>query len=184
MIQPIYVYGSKVLRETAQPADLSKKEEILTLVTDLKETLKASEGCGLAAPQIGVSLRVAVVDGDEVSETYPELKGFHRTLINPVVLEESQKLCTFSEGCLSVPGVYGDVVRPESMKIEYYDESFEKKTEVLSGFGCRMVQHEMAHLDGELFSDLLAPIRKKIVAKKLQKISKGLVAASYKTKLK
>ena len=89
MVRPIYLYGSEVLRETAQPADLGRKEEIAALVEDLWDTLKASDGCGLAAPQIGVSLRVVVVDGDIMSDVYPYLKGFRRTFVNPVVLSES-----------------------------------------------------------------------------------------------
>lgn len=184
MIRPIYLYGSQVLRAVAAPADLEKKDEIAALVQDLKDTLKSSEGCGLAAPQIGVSLRVLIVDGDEVSENYPYLKGFKRTMINPVVTGSSRTMCEYSEGCLSVPGVYGDVVRPESITVEYYDEDLKKQTETFNKFGCRMIQHELSHLDGELFSDLLAPIRKKIVAKKLANIAKGKVATHYKSKIK
>lgn len=184
MIRPIYLYGSQVLRAVAAPADLEKKEEIAALLQDLRDTLKSSEGCGLAAPQIGVSLRVLIVDGEEVAEHYPYLKGFKRTIINPVVVAESSAKCEYPEGCLSIPGVYGDVVRPESITIEYYDENLEKRTETFDKFGCRMIQHEMSHLDGELFSDLLAPIRKKIVAKKLVNISKGKVATHYKSKIK
>ena len=184
MIQPIYLYGSEVLRRKAQEADLTKKEEIAQLVEDLRETLKKSEGCGLAAPQIGVSLRVLVVDGDEVADTYTYLKGFKRVMINPVVIEEGDALCEYSEGCLSVPGIYADVRRPSSMKVEYYDENLEKVTEVFDKFGCRMVQHEMSHLDGVLFTDLVAPIRRKMLAKKLTAIARGHVSTQYKSKIK
>ena len=127
MIRPIYLYGSGVLREKAAPADLSAKEELKQLVTDLWDTLAASEGCGLAAPQIGVSTRVVVVDVDVMADIYDYLKGFKRTFINPVVLEESSETSTYNEGCLSVPGVYCDVVRPKKIKVEYYDETLEKK---------------------------------------------------------
>ena len=184
MIQPIYLYGSEVLRERAAEADLSKKEELTALIADLKDTLKRSEGCGLAAPQIGVSLRVLIVDGNEMEEVYPYLKGFKRTMINPVVLEESQEQCEYEEGCLSVPGVYCNVRRPVSMKVRYYDEEFKEHTEVFDKFGCRMIQHEMSHLDGVLFTDLVAPIRRKMIAKKLLNISHGKVATRYNSKIK
>lgn len=184
MIQPIYLYGSEVLRKVAQDADLSKKEEITALVNDLKETLKSADGCGLAAPQIGISLRVLIVDGDVVADTYDYLKGFRRTMINPVVLEESKKKCEYSEGCLSVPGIYGDVLRPESIKVEYYDEDFTRKVEVFDKFACRMIQHEMSHLDGVLFTDLMSPIRRKMSSGKMQNISRGKVATHYRSKLK
>lgn len=183
MIRPIYLYGSSVLREVAKPADLSRKEEIGQLITDLWETLKASEGCGLAAPQIGVSTRVVVVDGDVMADVYPYLKGFKRVFINPTVLERSKETTTYEEGCLSVPGIYCDVVRPKTIKVEYYDENLEKKEEVFDNFAARMIEHEFSHLEGELFTDLVAPIRRKLVAKKLQGISSGKVNTRYKSKL-
>lgn len=182
MIKPIYLFGSGVLREAAAEADITKKEEIAALVADLKDTLVRADGCGLAAPQIGVSKRVLIVTGDGLDDTYPYLKGFHRTMINPTVLEESSEKCTFSEGCLSVPGVYADVTRPASIKIRYFDEDLKEVTEVLDKFACRMVQHEMDHLDGTMFVDKVAPIRKKMIAKKLQNISRGKVSTHYKTK--
>ena len=184
MIRPIYLYGSEVLRKVAAPADLTDKAALDALVTDLWETLDHSEGCGLAAPQIGESVRVAVVNGDIMADIYPYLKGFRRTFINPVVLLESETMCEYNEGCLSVPGVYADVRRPESLTVEYYDENLEKKTESFDKFAARMIQHEFSHLDGELFTDLVAPIRRKMLAKKLQNISHGKVSAAYKTKLK
>lgn len=184
MIQPIYLYGSEVLRERAAEADLSKKDELKQLIVDLKDTLQRSEGCGLAAPQIGVSLRVIIVDGDEMAEVYPYLKGFKRTLINPVVLEESAEQCEYEEGCLSVPGVYCNVRRPVRIKVRYYNEEFVECTEEFDKFGARMVQHELSHLDGVLFTDLVAPIRRKMIAKKLVNISHGKVATRYNAKVK
>ena len=184
MIQPIYLYGSEVLRQKAAEADLSKKEELTALIADLRDTLARSEGCGLAAPQIGVSLRVLVVDGDEMQDVYPYLKGFKRVMINPTVLEESSEQCEYEEGCLSVPGVYCSVRRPVSMKVRYWDETFTQQEEVFDKFGCRMVQHEMSHLDGVLFTDLVAPIRRKMISKKLVNISHGKVATRYNSKVK
>lgn len=184
MVRPIFLYGSEVLREVASPADLSDKEYLKTLVADMKDTLAKAEGCGLAAPQIGESVRVLIVDGRDMTDVYPYLEGFTRVMINPVVIEESDKKCEYSEGCLSVPGIYCDVVRPESMTVEYYNEDLQKVTETFDKFACRMVQHEMSHLDGDLFVDHVAPIRKKIISKKLMNIAKGRVSARYTTKLK
>ena len=184
MIQPIYLYGSEVLRQVAAPADTDKKEELKNLVTDLWDTLAESEGCGLAAPQIGVSLRVAVVDGDIMSDVYPYLKDFKRTFINPVIVEESGEQCEYNEGCLSVPGIYADVRRPSTITVEYLDGNLEKKTETFDKFAARMIQHEFSHLDGVLFTDLVAPIRRKMIAKKLVNISHGKVGTSYKSKIK
>lgn len=184
MIKPIFLYGSAVLREKAVPADLGAKEELKQLVTDLWDTLAASEGCGLAAPQIGVSTRVVVVDGDVMSDVYDYLRGFKRTFINPVVLEESPEKTTYNEGCLSVPGIYCDVVRPKKIKVEYYDENLEKKVEEFDNFAARMIQHEFSHLEGVLFTDLVAPIRKKLVMNKLQRISAGKVSTRYKSRIK
>lgn len=184
MIQPIYLYGSEVLRAVAAPADINDKEHLAQLITDLKDTLVKSEGCGLAAPQIGVSERVCIVDGDVMADVYDYLKDFRRTLINPVIIEESKELCEYNEGCLSVPGIYADVQRPVSMTVEYYNENLEKVTETFDKFACRMIQHEMSHLDGTMFVDLVAPIRKKIIAKKLANITKGKVATHYHSKIK
>lgn len=184
MVRPIYLYGSEVLRKVADPADLSDKEYLTSLITDLKETLAKAEGCGLAAPQIGESVRVLIVDGRDMTDVYPYLEGFTRVMINPVVLEKSDRKNVYSEGCLSVPGIYCDVSRPESVTVEYHDENFRKQTETFDKFACRMVQHEMSHLDGDLFVDHVAPIRKKIISKKLVNIAKGRVPARYTTKIK
>ena len=184
MIKPIYLYGAPVLRETAQPADLKDKEGIATLVQDLKDTLVKADGCGLAAPQIGVSLRVIIVDGDVVSDSYPYLKDFRRTLINPEIVEESDEQVSYSEGCLSIPGIYCDVVRPKRIKVRYFNEELVEVTEEFDNFACRMIQHEMSHLDGDLFTDHAAPIRKKMLSSKLQNISKGKVHPHYNAKLK
>ena len=184
MIKPIYLYGAEVLRKTSAPADLSDKEGIAALVQDLKDTLVVADGCGLAAPQIGVSLRVVIVDGDVVAENYDYLKGFRRTLINPEVLEESQEKTTYSEGCLSIPGIYCDVLRPKKIKVRYYNEDLEEVTEEFDNFAARMIQHELSHLDGDLFTDHAAPIRKKMISSKLLNITKGKVHPHYNSKLK
>lgn len=184
MIQTIYLYGSSVLRQVAKEADLEKKDELKALIQDLWDTLAVADGCGLAAPQIGVSLRVLIVDGTSMVDDMPYLKDFKRVMINPVVVEESAEQCEYAEGCLSVPGIYGDVLRPKKIKVEYYNENFEKVVEEFDKFGCRMVQHEMSHIDGHLFTDLLAPIRRKMVSGKLGNIAKGKIRTQYKSKIK
>lgn len=184
MIQPIYLYGSEVLRRKAEPMDLGDTQAIKDLVQDLKDTLKHADGCGLAAPQIGVSKRVVIVDGSELTETYDYLKDFRRTLINPVITSVSEKQCEYNEGCLSIPGIYADVRRPATVTVEYYDESLQKVTETFDKFAARMVQHELSHLEGDVFTDHVAPIRRKMLSKKLQNIAHGKVQARYNTKLR
>ena len=181
MILPIYLYGSEKLRNENAEADLQDKESLTKLIADMKETLKVADGCGLAAPQVGVNLKVVIVDGSDLTDTYDYLKDFRRVMINPVVLEESEETCDFSEGCLSVPGIYAEVTRPSRIKVEYYDENFQKVVEEFDRFGCRMVQHELSHLDGNLFIDNVSPIRRKMIARKLQAISKGTVQTRYKS---
>ncbi|MBQ1866581.1 MAG: peptide deformylase [Bacteroidales bacterium] len=183
MIQPIYLYGSKVLRERAAEVDLNDKEGLKALVQDLRDTLAHADGVGLAAPQIGVGKRVVIVDGVPVSDTYDYLKDFRRVLVNPVIVDKSEQMVSYQEGCLSIPGIFCDVVRPKSITVEYFDENLTKITETFDNFAARMVEHELSHLDGDMFTDHVSPIRKKIITKKLQSISRGRASAHYKTKL-
>ena len=182
MILPIYLYGAEVLRNENKEVDLNDKEAVLKLIEDMKDTLKVADGCGLAAPQVGVNQRLVIVDGRELTDTYDYLHDFVRVMINPVVVEESEQVCEYSEGCLSVPGVYAEVTRPSKIKVEYYNEKFEKVVEEFDRFACRMVQHELSHLEGNLFVDNVSPIRRKMIARKLQAISKGAVQTRYKSK--
>ena len=182
MILPIYLYGSEVLRRENVDVDLNDKDGILKMIEDMKETLKVADGCGLAAPQVGINKNLVIVDGRELSDTYDYLSDFFRVMINPVVLEESEETCEYSEGCLSVPGIYAEVIRPSKIKVEYYNENLEKVVEEFDKFACRMVQHELSHLEGNLFVDNISPIRRKMLARKLQSISKGAVQTRYKSK--
>jgi peptide deformylase len=188
MVLSIYVYGSDVLREKAKEVDIDAsgiKEEMKKLVEDMFETMYQADGVGLAAPQVGKLIRVLVVDGSPLADDeVPELKGFKRALINPVIVEESEETVEYSEGCLSIPDIHADVVRPEKIKVAYLDENFEPKEELFDGFACRMVQHEMDHLDGILFVERIAPIRKKMIQSKLNNIKTGKKRAAYKTILK
>ena len=171
-----------MLRNENVDVDLNDREGIAKLVEDMKDTLKVADGCGLAAPQVGVNKRLVIVDGRDLTETYDYLKDFFRVMINPVILEESEDTCEFSEGCLSVPGIYAEVRRPSRIKVEYYDENLEKVVEEFDRFACRMVQHELSHLEGNLFVDEISPIRRKMIARKLQAIAKGTVQTRYKSK--
>ena len=185
MILPIYLYGSKVLREVAAEVDVTKadKAKVQAFFNDMHETMHNANGCGLAAPQVGVSERMLVVDGNEVADTYTYLKGFVRKMINPEVIEESSETSEYEEGCLSIPNVDAGITRPKRIKVRYYNENLELQEEVFDDFAARMVQHEMDHLDGVLFTDKAAPIRKKILAKRLNNISRGLARTGYRSKL-
>lgn len=188
MLLPIYIYGTGVLREKAQPVDLETeegKEERLNgikeLLNDMYQTMKHADGVGIAAPQVGKSLRMLIVDGTGLAEDMPELKDFKRYMINPVVTMESTETAEYSEGCLSVPDIHADVTRPKTIEVEYFNEKFEKIKETFTGFACRMVEHEMDHLNGHMFIDRVSPIRRKLMAAKLAKLQGGKVRTSYKT---
>jgi len=180
MILPVYVYGSNVLRKKAEEIPLDYPD-LQQLIADMWETMHHADGVGLAAPQVGKPIRLFIVDGAPLSKDRPELKDFNRVMVNPKILEESDTLCTYNEGCLSLPDIHIDVERPEWILIEYFDEHLEKKTERLTGFGCRMVQHEYDHLEGILFTDKATAIRKKMLQSKLQSIARGKGKAGYRT---
>jgi peptide deformylase len=184
MILPIYIYGSEVLRERAADFDLNAPDAsgiIAKLIPDMFETMYQADGVGLAAPQVGKSIRVLVVDGAPLADDMPELKDFKRAMINPVVLEESEETIEYNEGCLSIPDINAGVVRPKTIRVEYLDENLTKREETLDNFACRMVQHEIDHLNGVLFTDLCAPIRKKMLQSRLSNIMNGKVKTHYKT---
>ena len=184
MILPIYIYGSEVLRERAADFDLNAPDAsgiIAKLIPDMFETMYQADGVGLAAPQVGKSIRVLVVDGAPLADDMPELKDFKRAMINPVVLEESEETIEYNEGCLSIPDINAGVVRPKTIRVEYLDENLIKREETLDNFACRMVQHEIDHLNGVLFTDLCAPIRKKMLQSRLSNIMNGKVKTHYKT---
>ena len=182
MILPIYLYGSQVMRTPAQEDDLSDKEGLRKLIDDMVETMHHADGCGLAAPQVGVSKRILVVDGDDLSDRFPELKGFHREMINPRFTFESEETSSYEEGCLSIPNVDADITRPSRIRIRYISTGFEEVEEEFDGFAARMLQHEMDHLDGVMFTDHASPIRRKMLAGKLMNISRGNVRTRYRVK--
>lgn len=166
----------------AQEDDLSDREGLRKFIDDMVETMHHADGCGLAAPQVGVSKRILVVDGDDLTDRYPELKGFHREMINPRFTFESETTCSYEEGCLSIPNVDAEISRPEKIRVRYVNLDFEEVEEDFEGFAARMIQHEMDHLDGVLFTDHASPIRRKMLTGKLMNISRGNVRTRYRVK--
>lgn len=181
MILPIYLYGQPVLRKATDEI-IEGELDVKQLVTDMQETLKAAEGCGLAAPQIGLSKRLFIVDGTDLAEDFPECAGLRKTFINPEIIEESEETIAYSEGCLSLPGIAETVVRPRTITICYQDEDFQRHTDTYTDFAARIVLHEYDHLEAHVFTDRISPIRKQFVKGKLTNIAKGKVGARYRTK--
>ncbi len=180
MILPIYLYGQAVLRKPTE--EITQTPELKQFIADMYETLAQADGCGLAAPQVGKSWRLFIVNGTELAEDYPECTDFKRTFINPELLEASEETCTYSEGCLSLPGISENVVRPKTIRIRYQDENFAEHEEEFTGFCARIIQHEYDHLEAHVFTDRISPIRKTFVRNKLASIAKGKVGAKYKYK--
>ncbi len=183
MILPIYIYGSGVLRKECQEIDQSYPE-LGKLIEDMFTTMYASEGVGLAAPQIGKDIRLFVVDGTPFEDVDPTAKDFKKVFINPEIYEESEEEVLMNEGCLSVPGIHEDVYRPETIRINYLDENFEEHDEELTGWPARIVQHEYDHLDGLVFTDRLSTIRKTMLRNKLNAMAKGKYSCAYRSKQK
>lgn len=181
MILPIYLYGQPVLRKEAQevPEDYP---ELKTLAENMYLTMEKANGVGLAAPQVGLALRMFVVDGNGLAEDYPECLGVRRCMINPEIVESSSETNVKEEGCLSIPGIYESVKRPDWIVINYLDEQLEEHEERFEGFAARMILHEYDHLDGKMFVDHVSPLRKTFIKGKLQAIMKGKNNPNYKFK--
>ena len=182
MILPVTVYGDPLLRKVAKPID--KNEEGLSeLIDNMFETMHNADGVGLAAPQIGKSIRIFVVDASPAAtEEEPELADFKKAFINPTILSTSGEPWAFEEGCLSLPNIREDVMRPEEVVIHYFDENWIERTEKYNSYPARIIQHEYDHLDGKLFIDYISPLRKRLLKSKLTAISKGKTNAAYKIK--
>lgn len=181
MILPIYTYGQPVLREETQTID-KDYPNIKELVGNMFDTMYNADGVGLAAPQIGQSIRLLVIDADAVSQSYPECKDFKRVMINPEIIEESNETISLEEGCLSFPGIHEKVSRAAQIRIRYKDENFDEHEEAVEGFAARIVQHECEHLDGHVFIDNISPIRRQLNKGKLSNLIKGSVSCDYKIK--
>ncbi len=184
MILPIYTYGQPVLRKVAEDID-ENYPELDQLIQNMWDTLSHSEGIGLAAPQIGLSIRLVVIDLDVISEDFPEYKGFRHVFINPYIEEyDDSELSTSEEGCLSLPGIHEPVKRPTRIHVTYLDENFQPHDEWVTGYLARVMQHEFDHLEGEVFTDHLKGLRKQLVRSKLKDLLKGRFRCSYKVKMK
>lgn len=189
MILPILAYGDPILKKEAEEID-KDYPNLKELIDDMWETMYSSKGVGLAAPQIGKSIRLFIVDttpfadedGEEPDPRAEGCDGFKKVFINPIIEEESGEEWAFEEGCLSIPNIREDVYRKEKVVISYYDENFNLKEETYEGYRARVIQHEYDHLEGILFTDYLSALKKRLLTKKLTNISKGLVDVSYKMK--
>ncbi|TAL64615.1 MAG: peptide deformylase [Bacteroidetes bacterium] len=180
MIYPIVVYGHAVLRKVSEEID-KDYPGLNKIIEDLFETMYFSEGLGLAAPQIGKSIRIFVIDGKPAAEDEPELADFKKVFVNAHITEKSGELLPMTEGCLSIPNLREEVNRESHIHINYYDETWNYHDEVYDGYKARIIQHEYDHLDGILFTDKINPLRKRLIKSKLTAISKGKFEVAYKT---
>jgi peptide deformylase len=181
MILPVYTYGQPVLREKAAPVE-ETYPGLKTLVADMFATMYHAEGVGLAAPQVGLSVRLLVIDGDAMSRDYPDCRGFKRVMINPEIVESSRETQIREEGCLSFPGIHEKVERAVEIRVRYRDAVFAPHEETVSGFAARIVQHECEHLDGSMFIDRISPIRKQLNKSKFNAIIRGAASCAYRVK--
>ena len=181
MILPIYTFGNAVLRKLTEEVT-PEYPELKTLITNMFETMYHADGVGLAAPQIGLAIRLLVIDLAPMKEDDPVLGEFKVMMLNPTLLERSTEEVSAEEGCLSIPGIHENVMRPKKIKISYLDIDFKEHIEEFDGFKARVVQHEYDHLEGNLFTDKVTPIRRQLLKSKLTNIAKGKTNCSYKVK--
>jgi len=178
---PIVAYGDPVLKKKAiEIAD--DYEQLDALISNMFETMYTANGVGLAAPQVGLPIRLFIVDASPFEEDQPELKDFKKVFINAQIIEENGKKWAFNEGCLSIPDVREDVSRHENVLINYFDENWINHEEKYSGLAARVIQHEYDHIEGKLFTDRINPLRKTMLKSRLDAIAKGIVKVDYKMK--
>ena len=179
MIYPIVLYGSSVLRKKA---DEIKRDEtdVKKLSDDMFETMENADGIGLAAPQIGISKRIFVVDGTMLEDE--KMKNFKKVFINPKIISESGEDWGFEEGCLSIPSIRENISRKTDIEITYFDENWNQFTDHFDGMRARVIQHEYDHIQGKLFTDYLPSLKRKLLANKLNEISKGKCEVNYQVK--
>lgn len=182
MILPIYIYGQPVLRK--ESADIEKDyPNLKELLANMFETMEEANGVGLAAPQIGLNIRVVVIDLDVLSEDFPEYKGFKKGFINPHIIEyDETNTESLEEGCLSLPGIQEKVTRPTRIHVQYLDEDLNEHDEWVEGYLARVMQHEFDHLDAKMFIDRISPLRKQLIKSKLKALLQGRYRCSYHTK--
>ncbi|NCT17820.1 MAG: peptide deformylase [Flavobacteriaceae bacterium CG_4_8_14_3_um_filter_34_10] len=188
MILPIVAYGDVVLRKKGSNIS-AEYPNLNVLIKNMYETMYSAHGVGLAAPQIGLAIRLFIVDTEPFStdedlddQEREYLSNFKQTFINPTILNEEGDEWAFNEGCLSIPDIREDVFRQPKIKLEYFDENFEKHIEEFDGLVARVIQHEYDHIEGILFTDRLSPLKKRIIKGKLMNISKGKIEVDYRMK--
>ena len=177
MIYPIVAYGNPILKKEAE--DLAEGSDVSQLLQDMFATMDHANGVGLAAPQINQGIRLFVIDSTLMLDEKDTEKGIRRAFINPILLDEYGDAFGFEEGCLSIPELRAEIIRPEKLTLEYYDENWNLKEEEFSGLTARVIQHEYDHLEGILFIDYLKGLKKRMIQSKLIEISKGKVATDY-----
>lgn len=181
MILPIYIYGQPVLRKVAEDIN-PDYPNLKELIANMFETMDKADGVGLAAPQIGLPIRVVVIDLDVLSDEMPEFKDFRKAYINAHILETSGEQVSMDEGCLSLPGIHEQVKRASKIRVKYLDENLEPHDEIVEGYLARVMQHEFDHLEGKMFIDHLSTLRKQMIRNKLNAMLKGKVHCTYRTK--
>ncbi|MCS6824631.1 MAG: peptide deformylase [Cytophagaceae bacterium] len=179
MILPIVAYGDPVLKKRAD--DITPQDpSIVQLISDMYETMYQANGIGLAAPQIGKSIRLFITDASLLDDE--SVKDFKKVFINPTIEEEFGEEWSYEEGCLSIPGIRGEVSRYSKLRIRYFDERWNEHVEEYDGMPARIIQHEYDHIEGKLFIEYFSPLKKQLLKNKLANISKGIVDVSYKMK--
>lgn len=178
---PVYLYGHPVLRNISEPVDTADPS-LEQLVSDMFETMYASEGVGLAAPQIGKNIRLVVIDADPLGESFPECADRRFELINPEIEVLDGEEQTRAEGCLSLPGLSENVGRVEHIRLRWLDENFQPQEEEMSGFLSRCVQHEVDHLNGKVYMDHVSATRKLLIRNKLRNLVDGKFSCDYRVK--
>jgi peptide deformylase len=181
MILPIVAYGDPVLHSEGATIE-PNHPQLKALIDNMYETMYDAHGVGLAAPQVGESIKLFIIDASPFEEDEPELKNFKKVFINPVIEEESGEEWSFNEGCLSFPDLRLDINRKEHITIKYQDENFNWRSEKYSGLAARIIQHEYDHVMGVVFIDHITPMRKRMISGRLTNIAKGRVKAEYKMK--
>lgn len=182
MILPIYTYGQPVLRKEAEDIT-SDYPELKELIQNMFETNERADGVGLAAPQVGLPIRVVIVDLRPLVEDFPEYADFQRAYINGYIVEEDGETILMDEGCLSLPGIHEKVPRAERVRIQYVDEDFVEHDEWVEGFLARVIQHEFDHLEGKVFTDRISPLRRQMNKGKFNALLSGKVRCDYKVKV-
>ena len=180
MIYPIYIYGHPLLKKVSVEIERDYPD-LQQFVNDMFETMYHAEGLGLAAPQVGKSIRLFVIDGEPVADDEPDLASFKKVFINAHIVEKTGDLVPMNEGCLSIPNIREEVKRESHIRIKYFDENWTEYDEVYDGYKARIIQHEYDHLDGKLFVEKVNPLKRQLLKGKLADISKGKFDADYKT---